>query len=205
MSMSRWDPWGDMLSLRDAMDQLLRESFVRPATMLSQRSGMGGMPLDVRETDDDYVVRATMPGVKPDDVHIQIKGDTLTISGDMREEHGEHQGQESREQSAQGPASMEQQSSQSSQSSQSGQQGGNWLMRERRYGHFERTITLPTPVNAEKAEASSEHGVLTIRLPKAEESRARSIPVRSGASSRHAIEAQSTTKSDSTSGHQTPQ
>lgn len=202
MSMSRWDPWGDMLSLRDAMDQLLRESFVRPATMLSQRSGMGGMPLDVRETDDDYVVRATMPGVKPDDVHIQIKGDTLTISGDMREEHGENQGQESREQSALGPASMEQQSSQSS---QSGQQGGNWLMRERRYGHFERTITLPTPVNAEKAEASSEHGVLTIRLPKAEESRARSIPVRSGTSGQQAIDAQSITKSDSKSGHQTSQ
>ena len=67
-------------------------------------------------------------------------------------------------------------------------------MRERRAGHFERTITLPTNVYAERTEATSEHGVLTLRLPKVEESRARSIPVRAGKGERQSIEAWSQTR-----------
>ena len=75
-----------MLSLREAMDQLLRESFVRPATMVSQRAGMNGIPVDIRGTDDEFVVTATLPGVRPEDVRIHVEGDTLTITGDVREE-----------------------------------------------------------------------------------------------------------------------
>ena len=93
MSMSRRDRWGDMLSLRDAIDQLLRERIVQPATLLSQRSGIGGMPLDPRETGDDYIVRATTPGVKPDDVYIQINGDAVTIRGNKLEKNaGDQEG-----------------------------------------------------------------------------------------------------------------
>lgn len=174
MSITRWDPWDDMLTLRDAMDQLLRESFVRPRTMLGQGGGMSGigMPIDLRETDDDYTVTATMPGVKPEDINIQIKGDTLQISGEVRDEY--QQPQTTQTEGQQG------QQRQQSQQTETGQRG-NWLVRERRYGRFQRSITLPTNVKADHATANFENGVLTLTLPKAEESRARSIPVRAGA------------------------
>ena len=58
-----------------------------------------------------------------------------------------------------------------------GQDGGSWLLRERRFGKFARTLTLPTEVDASHAEANVEAGVLTIRLPKAEQHKRKSIKV----------------------------
>lgn len=55
---------------------------------------------------------------------------------------------------------------------------GRWLLRERRFGPFERSLTLPAPVSAERAVAEFNQGVLTIRLPKADEVRPKTIPVR---------------------------
>jgi HSP20 family protein len=54
----------------------------------------------------------------------------------------------------------------------------NYLLRERRYGQFNRSFTLPTPLNPAKAEAEVENGVLTLRLPKAEEAKPKSITIR---------------------------
>jgi HSP20 family protein len=60
-------------------------------------------------------------------------------------------------------------------------EGGRWLLRERRFGAFERTVSLPTVVDSEQATADFKDGVLTITLPKAEVAKPKSIPV-SGAS-----------------------
>lgn len=156
------------MQLRETVDQLLRESFVRPATSMLRTGSMTmGIPLDVLETDDAYIVKATMPGVRPDDVNIQITGNTLQISGETREEYEQKE---------------------------EGRERGTWLVRERRYGRFERTITLPTDVKADQAQATLEHGILTLRLPKAEEARARRIPVQSGTSAQQ-IEAQARPRS----------
>ena len=54
----------------------------------------------------------------------------------------------------------------------------NYYRQERRYGAFARTIPLPSRVDQEKAEAELEHGVLTVRLPKTEEVRPKSIRIR---------------------------
>jgi len=77
----RTSPWGDMLSLRQAMDRLFEESFVRPRSFLLETIEGHGPPLDAHETADELVVEAALPGVKPDDVEIMVSGDTLTISG----------------------------------------------------------------------------------------------------------------------------
>lgn len=53
----------------------------------------------------------------------------------------------------------------------------NYLRRELRFGSFQRTLRLPPTVDAEHAEANFEHGVLTLRLPKKPEARARSIKI----------------------------
>jgi HSP20 family protein len=94
MAIERWDPFGDMVSLRDAMNTLFQQSVLRPGTM-----GPGGgvaassLPLDIVENQEEFLIRASLPGVKPEDVHITVHGDTLTIRGESRQEEekqGEH-------------------------------------------------------------------------------------------------------------------
>jgi HSP20 family protein len=51
---------------------------------------------------------------------------------------------------------------------------------ERSYGSFERTFALPGTVDPEKIQATYEHGVLTVTLPKAEKARPKEIPVQAG-------------------------
>jgi HSP20 family protein len=83
MSISRWDPWRDMVSLRDAMDRLLSESFV---PMRGDKSPTAAaLSVDVSEEGDNYVVTAPVPGIAPDDVEITVLGDTLRIRGERRE------------------------------------------------------------------------------------------------------------------------
>jgi HSP20 family protein len=55
--------------------------------------------------------------------------------------------------------------------------GDNWLMREQRYGSMQRSITLPSPVSSENAEARIDYGVLTLRLPKVQGTTPRRIAV----------------------------
>ena len=61
------------------------------------------------------------------------------------------------------------------------QKDERWHRYERSYGSFERSFTLPSTVDAERIQATTEHGVLTIALPKAERARPREIPVKASA------------------------
>lgn len=147
MSIQRWDPLRDIVSLREAMNSLLEESFVRP------RAGMvamtGGMAIDLRETEQAYIVESVIAGAKPEDVEISVLGDTLRIAVEVRDE--------------------------------SDKENEKWLLRERRFGRFERSLTLPAQVRADEASADFENGILMVTLPKAEAARPRSIPVRGAA------------------------
>jgi HSP20 family protein len=142
----RWDPVRDMMSLREAMDRLFEESFVHPRGVLAPVEGAATLALDVFESDDDVTVRASIPGVNPDDIDISVTGDVLTIKGETSEEREEKQ--------------------------------GNYHLRERRYGAFQRSVNLPAPVNTDKAEAEFKNGVLTLTLPKVEEVKPKSIKIR---------------------------
>jgi HSP20 family protein len=153
MSITRWDPFRDMMSLREAMQNLFEDSFVAPRGMAG--GAAGNLALDVRETSDSFVVTAAMPGVKPEDVDISVLGDTVRIQAEMKEEREQTDGQ-----------------------GEQGEQKGRWIMRERRYGSFQRAFTLPSGVKADQAQATFEHGVLTLTLPKVEEAKPRSIKVR---------------------------
>ena len=148
MSISRWDPFREMLSLREAMNQLLEESYVRPGTTggAAAQGAAQGLALDVADRGDAYEVKASLPGVRPEDIHCAIQGDTLTIRGESKAEH------ERRE--------------------------GNYLLRERRSGAMQRTISLPAPIEADAVEADYQDGVLTLRLPKSRASMPRRIDVR---------------------------
>jgi HSP20 family protein len=146
MSIVRWEPFRDMMTLREAMDRLFEESFVSPRRR-EWLAPAEALALDVYETDDSLVVKTSIPGVKPEDVDINIKGNVLSISGESKEE------EEVKEE--------------------------NYLRRERRYGSFSRTLALPEGVDADKAEADFEDGVLTLTIPKAPEAKPKTITVKS--------------------------
>ena len=74
MSLSSYNPFGEMTSLREAMNRLLEESYVRPSS-----AGSGNIPLDAFETPDDLVIIATVPGVSADEVTVTATGDTVTL------------------------------------------------------------------------------------------------------------------------------
>src|SRR5829696_3675544 len=73
----RNDSFGRAMSLRQMMDRLLEDAFVMP-----RQGGDGGSPaMDVYEEDDSLVVEAHIPGMKPDDLDINVEQGVLTISG----------------------------------------------------------------------------------------------------------------------------
>jgi HSP20 family protein len=144
MAIERWDPFSEAVSLRDAVNSLFQESFIRPRGFQAT-AGVGSFPIDVRENENDYVVHASLPGIKPDDVQITVHGDTLTIRGEIK---GEEE-----------------------------KKGEQWHIRERRSGVYQRSLSLGTPVSSDRAEATFEHGVLTLTLPKAEEAKPRQIKI----------------------------
>jgi HSP20 family protein len=148
MAMDRWDPFREMLTLREAVDRLFQQSVSGTGQLLSNLRPES-IPLDVIEQDDAFEVRAAVPGVKPDDVEVTVQGERVTIRAESR-------------------ASEE-------------RRGDNWLLREHRTGTLQRTVTLPIPVSSERAEARIENGVLTLRLPKLQESRPRRISVNAAA------------------------
>jgi HSP20 family protein len=83
-TVTRWDPFQDMLSLREAMNQLMEESFVRPAP---GGNGQGFVPaLDLSETAEGYLVEAAVPGLKPENLEITVENNVLTIKGETRQE-----------------------------------------------------------------------------------------------------------------------
>ena len=143
MAITRWGPFQDMVSLRDAMDRLFQESFIRPTTRFLTKES--AMPLDIHETGNEVVVTASLPGIKPEDVEITITGDLLTIKGEVKADQTVKQ--------------------------------EDYILQERRYGAFCRSVTIAMPVVADKAEAKFEHGVLTLTLSKAEEVKPKQIKV----------------------------
>jgi HSP20 family protein len=85
--MTRYDPAANMVSLREAMDQLFRDSFVTPFGRLAQTTA--NMPVDVYETGDAFVVKAFMPGLTADDLQINVQEQIVTIHGEPKAENPE--------------------------------------------------------------------------------------------------------------------
>ncbi len=147
-----WSPVGEPIALRDAIDRLFESSVLQPRRA-NTATGNGGqvwrMPMDVYETAHEIVVRAWLPGVRPENLEITWDQGTLTIRGSVADV-------------------------------QPGEQQVAWHARELFHGEARATVALPGQLDVEKADASLEDGVLTLRVPKAEAARPRQIRVRAG-------------------------
>jgi HSP20 family protein len=82
----RYGPAGQALGLRQVMDRLLEDAFVSPARGASQPGSAGGPALNVYEEGDHLVVETQLPGMKAEDIDVNIEQGVLTIQGETRAE-----------------------------------------------------------------------------------------------------------------------
>lgn len=151
MVLQRWYPF---LEMRRLHNQLYRPQLGFNPAITSSDNGAGqrewSIPLDIVQEDDKYVVRASMPGVDPDNIEVFVDHGVLTIKG-RTEAEAEHQ-----------------------------REDGNYMVRERRSGSFTRSLRLPDTVDAGEAKPNFDNGVLTITLPKVESKKAKHLTVTVG-------------------------
>ena len=102
-------------------------------------------PVSVEERDREILLTAELPGMTEDLVEITLENNVLTISGDKRDVRQEHDAE------------------------------GKYHLVERSFGTFRRSFTLPRTVHADGITADFDHGLLTVRLPKADEAVSRKI------------------------------
>ena len=169
--MTRTPLLSDLVSLRNTVDQLFRESPFSDAfdTLWSRAETSGGtvarpMPLDVYANDDNVFIVAAVPGMRPDDLQLTVQKNTITLAGTVRNVMDSEEGKEA-----------------------------TWYIHELASGSYQRSVTLPFPVEADRAEAHFDHGILRVVLPKAEASKPKQIAIQTGQS--QAIEAGSTQNS----------
>ena len=136
---------GELVTLRQAMDRLFEDSFVRPRTWGFSTDASAGLPLEITNTSDALVVEAALPGIKPEDVDITVEDGTLSIRAESREQHEETKGET--------------------------------LVSEIRRGTVSRRVALPTGLEADKATATFEHGVLRLTFPRSEAVKPRRIQI----------------------------
>jgi HSP20 family protein len=138
----RFQPSGDVDPLervRSLLDQTLGGEI---ASLLTEVRTFTP-PVDIEETDDAYVIEADLPGVKREDVDIELEGNELQVTGEIK------------------------------------QREGKFRRRTRRVGRFELRVVLPDGVDGGAVDAKLDHGVLTVRVPKAEKAQRRKIDAKS--------------------------
>jgi HSP20 family protein len=140
-NITRYNPFSEVVSLREAMDRLFEDSVISNRT-----SGLvgRGVAANLYETEDGFTLQLPMPGVKPDDVEITVQQDTVSLKWEYKVEIPE---------------------------------GAHVHWHGFQTGKYQQSFTVPAPINSEAVEASYTDGILTLRLPKAEHARARTIKI----------------------------
>lgn len=87
----RPSPFGEIMTLRQAMDRLFDDDY-RPFRWLSGGPDGPALPLDVTTTTDAMTIEAALPGIKPEDVDITVENGTVTISGRTASERSAEEG-----------------------------------------------------------------------------------------------------------------
>jgi HSP20 family protein len=138
-------PFADFDSVRREMLRLLDSAAGAGDTFGDVGAGVFP-PMNITQDNDNFYVRAEVPGIKPDELSISAVRNRLSLAG-KREIQREHE-------------------------------RVSYHRKERAEGSFNRTVTLPTEIDADKVDAKYTDGILTLTLPKSEEAKPRQIKVR---------------------------
>jgi HSP20 family protein len=139
----RWDPFGDFAYMRGLSNRLFNEITPRSARV----STFSRFPFDLYEAGDEYVLRAAIPGINPNELDLSVRENVLTLSGSR----SLYPAEEAKE--------------------------FTWHARGLAEGPLRLSVALPTAVETDGAEASYEAGMLTVHLPKAEAVKVKKIAV----------------------------
>ena len=142
-------PVPEMVSLRDIMDRMFQNAVVSPSQWLGTVEGgnLDAPALDVIENENGFVVKAALPGWKPEQVEVSIENGVLTLKGEAKDEQA------------------------------ADDEKNHYHRKEIRHRSFQRMLSLPTEVNADKADAEFENGILTLSVPKAEMVKPKTIKI----------------------------
>ncbi len=148
-SLTRWDPFRDMTSLRDAMDQLMERAVLRPG--LGSLGGFSGSSvglMNVFESNSRYICQVLLPGMTTDAIDLTVRQNTLSIKAKLPELVAAET-----------------------------QKDATYLLREFGSGEFTRAISFPKDVDGDAVQAQLEQGVLTIAIPLAQHAQPRRIQI----------------------------
>ena len=84
MAVVKWDPFRDLVSIQDRMNRLFEQTLSRSRGEEGVTATTWTPAVDIYETADTIVMKAELPGVTREDIHIQINGSTLTLKGERR-------------------------------------------------------------------------------------------------------------------------
>lgn len=139
------NPWRELDTLTNRLGQMFDEGFPMPS------NGGNWMPaVNVEETSDQLVLTAELPGLRREDVELEVENNILTIRGEKTAEREE------------------------------GDENRRYHVWERRYGSFQRSFTLPRTVRADEISAEFKDGILQVSMPKAPEAKSRRIEIGAG-------------------------
>lgn len=82
--LTRWNPFREMMSIQNSMDRMFDRDFSISTT--PWKTFDWSVALDVIENEDEYVVKASLPGINPDDLDITFSDHRLTIKGEVEED-----------------------------------------------------------------------------------------------------------------------
>jgi len=134
------DPFDALVQFQQALDAF------RASGWLNAGPSAGGSypPLNVFRKGDDIIILTEVPGVRKDDLEIQVKGNTIRIAGRKAVQYGE---------------------------------GVSLHRRERTSGTFDRALTVPVEIDAERVRAECHDGILALYLTRAEHDKPKSIAI----------------------------
>lgn len=143
-------------SIHNELNNFLRDTVLHPAFshQLSMKKVSTWRPaVEIKQTETDYKVKVQLPGVKIDDIDVELDNDFMTISAEIEEEKDEKEQKE---------------------------KNAKYHTCEFRYGKYKRTISFDQPIKIDEAVAKYKNGVLCITLPKQkiEETKTKKLEIR---------------------------
>lgn len=129
-------------SIHNELNNFLRDTFLHPSfsnPLTIKKSSIWRPAIEIKQNDNEYKVRVQLPGVKKDDIEVELDNDFMTITAEIEEEQEQKEEKEKNE---------------------------KYHTCEFRYGKYQRTISFDQPIKSGEVEAEYKDGVLKIRIPK---------------------------------------
>lgn len=134
------DPFREMEKVQRQMDRMFQDGFPQSASGLNMNlasaNRLMSLQTDIKKTDNAYIIQMDVPGMKKEEINIDIQGNMLTISGQRNQEVKQEE------------------------------KAAGFVSQEREFGFFSRSLLLPPDVKKEGIKAACENGVLSVTFPR---------------------------------------